>query len=220
MDHPVAASIRLPSQPALTAEREKAAQRVIHMTGVRSMATENTGSRHSVWVDLAIGLCAGLAATYVTNLAQTPLKWVTPDSVDRHEKKVRPGASSSLVAAQKLAETLDVSPSPRQEEQLGTAIHFAIGIGWGPVYILLRRYGGLRPVGAALASGAAMSLILDEALVPALGLSAPNHHYLAATRVRGFVAHLVYGAAVGVATEGLSRLVKRSPQSRTPLRTT
>jgi len=182
------------------------------------MATENKALRHSVWVDVAIGLFAGFAATHVTNLAQRPLKWITPDGVDRHEKKVRPGASSSLVAAQKLVETLDVSASSRQEERLGTAIHVVTGISWGPVYILLRRYGGFRPLGAALTSGAAMSLVLDEALVPALGLSAPNHHYLAATRVRGFVAHLVYGAALGVATEGLGRLMRRSPQPRVPQR--
>ena len=182
------------------------------------MAIETGVPEPAAWVDLAIGLLAGLAATHVTNLAQKPLKGITPDSVDRHERKVRPGASSSLVAARKLARGLDLSPSPRQEERLGTAIHFATGIGWGPVYGALRRYGGLGPVGAALTSGAAMSLILDEALVPALGLSAPNHRYHAATRVRGFVAHLVYGAAAGVATEGLRRLARRGPGATRPVR--
>jgi hypothetical protein len=176
------------------------------------MATKNIGATHPVWVDIAIGLFAGLAATQATNLAQRPLRWIMPASVHRHEKKVRPGASSSLVAAQKLADTLNVSPSSRQEERLGTAIHFTIGIGWGPVYVLLRRYGSFGPLGAALTSGAAMSLVLDEALVPALGLSAPNRHYLAATRVRGFVAHLIYGAASGLAAEGLGRLMRRVPQ--------
>ena len=182
------------------------------------MIAENGAPRNLILVDIAIGLFAGLVATHVTNLAQAPLKWVTPDSVERHEEKVRPGASSSLVAARKLAETLDISPSSRQEELGGTAIHFAIGICWGPVYILLRRYGGLRPFSAGVASGAAMSVVLDEALVPALGLSAPNHHYLAATRVRGFVAHLVYGAAAALATEGLRRLAGHPPRPRTTTR--
>ena len=103
--------------------------------------------------DIALGLGAGLAATQMTNFAQRPLKWITPDSVERHEKKVRPGASSSLVAAQKAARGLNVSLSEREEAVVGTAIHFAVGIGWGPVYGLLRRYGGLHPVGAAVASG-------------------------------------------------------------------
>ncbi len=166
---------------------------------------------HAVWVDLAVVLAAGLVATQVTNLAQRPLRRATPERVDRHEERVRPGASSSLVAARKLAEALDLPPAQRRDERWGQAIHFAVGMAWGPVYSLLRRYGGLRPVSAALASGASMSLILDEAVVPALGLSAPCHHYPALTRARGFVAHLVYGAAVAVAAEGLGRGVGRPP---------
>ncbi len=118
---------------------------------------------------------------------------MTPESVDRHEKRVRPGASSSLVAARKLCEAMDFDPSPRRHELSGKAIHLATGMGWGPVYGLLRRYAGLRPVTAALASGTSMSLILEEYLVPALGLSAPNHRYPNFTRARGLVAHLVYG---------------------------
>lgn len=160
---------------------------------------------HPVWVDVTVGLAAGLAATLVTNLAQRPLRWMTPESVDRQEKQVRPGATSSLVAAQKVCEAVNLEPSPRQHEVSGKAIHLVTGMGWGPVYTLLRRYAGLRPVTAAVASGTAMSLILDEALVPALGLSAPNHHYPAFTRLRGLVAHLVYGVAVAVAAEGLRR---------------
>ena len=166
---------------------------------------------HPVWVDVTVGLAAGLAATLVTNLAQRPLRSMTPESVDWHEKRVRPGASSSLVAARKLCEAMDLDPSPRRHEMSGKAIHLATGMGWGPVYGLLRRYAGLRPVTAALASGTAMSLILDEYLVPALGLSAPNHHYPNFTRARGLVAHLVYGAAAAVATEGLVRSLGRAP---------
>ena len=163
--------------------------------------------RHPVWVDVAVGLTAGLAATLVTNLAQRPLRRMTPESVDRHEKRVRPGASSSLVAARKLCEAIDLDASPRRHEISGKAIHLATGMGWGPVYTLLRRYVGLRPFTAALASGTAMSLMLDEFLVPALGLSAPNHRYPTFTHVRGLAAHLVYGGAVAAAAEGLSRLL-------------
>ena len=66
--------------------------------------------KHPVLVDIAIGLFAGLVATQVTNFAQGPLKWVTPDGVARREKEVRPGASSSLVAAKTIAQAVDISP--------------------------------------------------------------------------------------------------------------
>ena len=170
--------------------------------------------KHSVLADVAVGLFAGLAATQLTNLAQGPLKWLTPDSVEWREALVRPGVSSSLVAAKKVGQKLGASPSRQQVESLGAVIHFGIGIAWGPVYGLLRRYVGLRPFGAALTSGVAMSLILDEGLVPVLGLSAPNRHYPAFTRVRGLLAHLVYGAAVGLAAEGLGRLMNLPTRSR------
>lgn len=175
---------------------------------------------HRIWVDITIGLSAGLIATLVTNLAQHPLKRMTPERVHRHEKRVRPGESSSLVAGQKLCNAMDIDPSPSRHEMSGKAIHLATGMGWGPVYGLLRRYAGLRPIHAALASGTAMSLILDESLVPALGLSAPNHHYPIFTRLRGFAAHLVFGAAVAVAAEGLGRLLEKPSVSwgRSPVR--
>ena len=103
---------------------------------------------------------------------------MTPASVEWREALVRPGVSSSLVAAEKVGQKLGGSPSLQQVESWGAVIHFGIGIAWGPIYGLLRRYVGLRPFGAALTSGVAMSLILDEGLVPVLGLSAPNRHYL------------------------------------------
>jgi len=163
--------------------------------------------------DVAVGLFAGLVATQVTNLAQGPLQRMTPDSVGRRERRVRPGASSSLVAARKAARHLDCSPGQQEVGLLGKAIHFGIGMAWGPVYGLLRRHGGLGPFGAALGSGVAMSLILDEGMVPTLGLSAPNRDYPVFTHARGFLAHLVYGAAAALAAEGLGRLVGRAPGS-------
>ena len=133
-----------------------------------------------------------------------------------HDKTRPPGTAKlttatvakilALTCSKPPGQVLDVSPTQQEEKFWGSAIHFGIGIIWGPVYSLFRRYCRLRPFGAALASGIAMSLILDEGLVPALGLSAPNQDYSAFTRARGFVAHLVYGATVALAAEGLGRM--------------
>lgn len=177
-----------------------------------ALEASRDGRAQTLLADIAVGLFAGLVATQVTNLAQGPLQRATPDSIGRQERRVRPGPSSSLVAARKVAHRLDCSPSQQKLGLLGKAIHFGIGIAWGPVYGLLRRHGGLAPFGAALASGAAMSLILDTGVVPALGLSAPNRDYPVFTHTRGFLAHLVYGAAAALATEGVGRLVGRTPR--------
>ena len=162
-------------------------------------------------VDAAVGLVAGLAATWATNLAQGPLRRATPDRVKRREARVSPGPSSSQVAARRIAERLGRPLDDRRLRPAAKAVHHGLGMAWGPVYCLLRRRGGMRPLGAGLAAGAALSLVVDEGLTPALGLSAPNRAYPAATHLRGFLAHLVWGAAAALAAEGIYRFTGTAP---------
>jgi hypothetical protein len=162
-------------------------------------------------VDLAVGLAAGLFANWATDLVQGPLRRATPDSVRRREARVSPGPSSSQVAARRIAERLGRPVDDRRLRPLARAVHYGLGMAWGPVYCLLRRHGGMRPLGAGLAAGAALSLVVDEGLTPALGLSAPNRAYPAATHLRGFLAHLVWGAAAALAAEANYRLTGTAP---------
>jgi uncharacterized membrane protein YagU involved in acid resistance len=90
------------------------------------------------------------------------------------------------------------------------AFHYLAGLSWTPVYLLLRRTLRWHPVAAGLATGASMSLILDDTITPAIGASAPNDAYPASTHVRAFLAHLVYGLAVaGVLETGWKLLGRR-----------
>lgn len=66
---------------------------------------------------------------------------------------------------------------------------------------MLRRARDVHPFLAGLGTGAAMSLVADEAMTPLLGYSAPNRAYPLATHLRGFLAHLVFGLAVTATTE-------------------
>ena len=167
-------------------------------------------------VDLAVGLAAGLVATKATDLAQGPLRWATPDSAKRQEEQVSPGPSSSHAAARKVAERLGRPLDERRLKQMARAIHYGLGAAWGPVYGLLRRHGGMRPLGAGLVAGASLALVVDEGLTPALGLSAPNRDYPAATHVRGLLAHLVWGAAAALAAEAIYRLTGAAPERARP----
>jgi hypothetical protein len=162
-------------------------------------------------IDVAVGLFAGLVATWATDLAQGLLRRATPDSVRRQEARVSPGPSSSQVAARRIAERLGRPAEDRRLRPLARAVHHGLGMAWGPVYCLLRRHGGMRPLGAGLVAGAALSLVVDEGLTPALGLSAPNQAYPVATHVRGFLAHLVWGAAAALAAEAAYRLTGTAP---------
>ena len=167
--------------------------------------------RQMTLLDIAVGLAAGLVATKATNLAQGPLRWATPDSVKRQEKRVSPGPSSSHAAARRVAERLGHPLDERRLKPAAKAIHYGLGMAWGPLYCLLRRHGGMRPLGAGLVAGTALSLVVDEGLAPALGLTAPNRDYPVATHVRGFLAHMVWGAAAALASEAIYRLADTAP---------
>lgn len=165
--------------------------------------------------DLAIGLTAGLFATALTGPIQSALYRITPASVKRREEQVRPG-SPTQVAAKRLAGSMDVRLSKEQTDAAATAIHYGSGIPWGAAYTFLRRYSGMTPLGAALVSGASMSLLLDESLTPAMGFSAPDRDYPALTHVRGFLAHLAFGAAAAAAAEILYRATGTAPEQPWP----
>ena len=162
-------------------------------------------------IDVAVGLLAGLVATKATDLAQGPLRRATPEDAKRREARVSPGPSSSHVAARRIAERLGRPLDEGRLRPVAKAVHYGLGMAWGPVYCLLRRHGGMRPLGAGLVAGAALSLVVDEGLTPALGLSAPNRAYPAATHLRGFLAHLVWGAAAALAAEAIYRCTGTAP---------
>ena len=166
--------------------------------------------------DVAVGLLAGFVATKATDLAQGPLRRATPEGAKRREARVSPGPSSSQVAARRLAERLGCPADDRRLRPLARAVHHGLGMAWGPVYCLLRRHCGMRPLGAGLVAGAALSLVVDEGLTPALGLSAPNRDYPAATHVRGFLAHLVWGGAAALAAEAAYRVTGTAPVPAAP----
>lgn len=74
-----------------------------------------------------------------------------------------------------------------------SVVHYGLGATWGTLYQALRRSSGMRPVGAGLATGALLSLLVDEALSPGLGITPPSKAYPKSAHVRGFLTHLVYG---------------------------
>lgn len=164
-----------------------------------------------ITADVTIGVAAGLFATAITDPMQKGLYRLMPDSLKRREEEVRPG-SPTTVAAEKLAGSIGLKLNQRQTAAMASAIHYGSGVPWGAVYPFLRRHSGMTPVGAALALGASMFLILDEALTPAAGFSAPDREYPPLTHARGFVVHLLFGAAVAATAEALFRLAGTTPE--------
>lgn len=97
------------------------------------------------------------------------------------------------------------SVARRRRRQYGAAIHWALGIGAGAAYaVLRRRFQGLGSTAGA-AFGTLFWTILDEGMVPALGLTPGPAAFPWQTHGRGLVGHLTFGTV----TDGTLRILDR-----------
>ena len=136
--------------------------------------------------DIVIGITAGIIATRVTDPVEKALWRATPAS-ERAREPERLDNSSAKSAARKLVEGAGERPSEDKLRVLKKTIHYGLGLSWGPLYCLLRRGSGMPPAGAGIASGAALSLIVDETLNPLLGITPPSRRFPASAHLRGFL---------------------------------
>ncbi len=147
---------------------------------------------------IAIGAAAGLAASWLMSEFQS--RWKATSGEDRSDEE-----PNTVKAADAVAETAIGEPVPEEyRKTTGTAVHYGFGALLGAVYgaaVELRPETG---AGFGTVYGAAVSLIADELAVPALGLSPPAQEVPASAHIRGFVSHLVFGAAL----EGSRRLLR------------
>ncbi len=99
-----------------------------------------------------------------------------PERDQRREDAARPGPPYQI-AAKKIAALVGVTLTGGALAPASLAMHYGLALSWSPLYLLLRRNTPLAPLTAGLATGAAMSLLADEAMTPLLGFSAPNRAY-------------------------------------------
>jgi uncharacterized membrane protein YagU involved in acid resistance len=158
--------------------------------------------------DLAIASLAGVVGTKVMEPVSMALYEAEPQADREREDAVRPGPPYKI-AAKKTLGAIGIDLEGDALEKAGMAFHYGLAISWAPMYALLRRSTRMNPIAAGLVAGAAMSLIVDEGMTPALGFSAPNRDYPATTHVRGFIAHLVFGLAIAAVTETAWAIAKR-----------
>jgi hypothetical protein len=166
-----------------------------------------------VIADIGVGMIGGFVGTKVMEPVSMKLYEWESEEARRQEDAVRPGPPYKI-AAEKTTKLLGIQLTEQQLNKLSMwGFHYGLGMSWGPVYTLLRRRTGLNPIAAGLLSGAAMSLIVDEGLTPALGFSAPNQAYPLVTHLRGFVAHLAFGLGVAATAEALYWLGRHGPRN-------
>lgn len=167
----------------------------------------------AVLTDLALAPIAGYAGTKLMEPVSSKLYDFESQTDREREDAARPGAPYAL-AADKTADLLGLDLSDKNKQRLALIFHYGLAIQWAPVYAVLRRRTSLGSASAGLVTGAAMSLIADEMMTPALGFSAPNRAYPLSTHVRGLVAHLVFGLGVAATTELGWKLLGQAPVTR------
>ena len=173
------------------------------------------------------GMAGGLAASFVMNQFQAAwsklmeneershgaqsLQQGSPDHGIGRELAERgvddPDDNAAVRTGNALSEfVFDHHLTKSEKEKAGAAAHYAMGVASGAIYGAAAEVMPWTTVAAGLPFGAAVWVIADEAVVPALGLSREPTEYPASIHVYSFASHLVYG----LTTELVRRAVRRT----------
>ena len=155
---------------------------------------------------LVAGALAGVAASWVMERFQE--QWLlregnagqTPGNIGALGEE-----PATMRAADAVAETLTGHPVPAARREIaGEAMHYVTGAGIGAVYGLLAEIAPGPTLALGAGYGVAVALGVDEALVPALGLTKPARQVRPSEHAYNLASHVVYG----VALEGARRILR------------
>lgn len=176
---------------------------------------------------LAAGVIGGLVASAVMNQFQALWGRMAEGSERSHGAQSRQQGSPDVGvgrelkvvgkddedddAAERLANAISVGVSghaltEREKEVAGTAFHYAMGITSGALYGAAAEIIPPVKVGAGVPFGAAVWLIADEGIVPAVGLSKSSEEYSPSIHAYALASHLVFG----LTTELVRRAVRQA----------
>lgn len=139
---------------------------------------------------------AGLGATLFMEYSSTWFYNRQSDESRQREEQLRKEMPTTTLV-RKAAALVDTQLDDNQTERLGMITHYVFGAAGGPQAILLRRL-GLSPLQAGLGVATTMEILVDEGMNTALGLTAPPQDWPWQAHARGFFAHAIYGAALGL----------------------
>jgi hypothetical protein len=94
--------------------------------------------------------------------------------------------------------------TPDEKKIAGPAVHYAVGAAGGLVYGIAAELASEVTAGVGLPYGAAFWLVVDEGLVPLLGLAKGPGEYPLSAHAYALASHLVFGATA----EGVRRLLR------------
>jgi len=191
------------------------------------MRTEQDGTAE-IWKGLLIGLVAGAAGSWAMDRFQAGWNKLSnarkekPDENSPRRESSSDTKSEEDVATVKTAAALsrflfDHELTARQKQVAGPAVHYAFGTAIGGLYGALATMKPGTASRGGIPFGAALWLVADEALVPALGLGAAPTKTPLSLQIYALASHLVYGLSTELVRGGIWRAMNRrafSPADR------
>jgi len=162
--------------------------------------------------DLGVDMLKGAVAGAIGVWAMDRVDWFmylrlldTPKS-RRQTDFVRPsGMDPAHAMANRGARALGLTPpAPWKQNPAGLAVHYSLGIAPGALYGALRGRVPYVDAGGGLLYGLGLFVVEDEIANPLMRFAAPPQDYPWQAHVRGFVAHLVYGAVTELVMQALT----------------
>ncbi|MFN2563745.1 MAG: DUF1440 domain-containing protein [Gemmatimonadaceae bacterium] len=163
--------------------------------------------RQSVIADVIDGAIAGAVATWAMGKVTTYLYEREDKAAREREDRARHGKTAYGVAAEKAARALGTELTDEErDKKYGPAIHWALGVGAGALYGVLRPRVESAALARGLAFGTSFWLLMDETVTPAIGLTPGPAAFPWQTHARGLAGHLTYGAVADATLGALQRV--------------
>ncbi|HVF50953.1 MAG TPA: DUF1440 domain-containing protein [Pyrinomonadaceae bacterium] len=178
---------------------------------------------------LAAGVVGGLVAAAVMNQFQAlwsklaegeerahgaqSLQQGTPQHGVGRELQAEGKDAQEDDATERLANAISVDVfghelTEREKDIAGVGFHYAMGATSGALYGAMAEFVPEVRAGAGLPFGAAVWLIADEGIVPAVGLSKSPTEYPLSIHVYSFASHLVFGLTAELVRRGVRQVLR------------
>ncbi len=144
------------------------------------------------------GIVGGIVASFVMSEFQSLVTKLS-EAEEKEKSKKKKEEPATVKAAREISEgVFDHKLTKSEKEPAGEAMHYAMGATSGLIYGVAAEIAPMTTVGAGLPFGAAVWLLADDVVVPALGLSKSPTEYPLSTHAYALSSHLVYGLTTDI----------------------
>jgi putative membrane protein len=138
---------------------------------------------------LVAGAIAGAVASFVMDRFQAAVSAFTTDDDDTQSEPATEKAADAIAKHVVGREIADAD-----KPLAGQTIHYALGIGLGIAYGIVAEFRPAATAGYGTGFGVATATILDEGVVPAVGVGAAPWNTDLSVNLYSYASHLVFGA--------------------------